>query len=56
MRTKVLVIGLWVLFVIGCSGMPVGNSGGTISSGTGEKLTKEKLKKLGIEETKGADY
>lgn len=56
MKIKTLVLSFWVLLVFGCSGMPVESTDGAISSGAGEKLTKEKLKKLGIEETKGADY
>ncbi len=54
MKLKLLVLGLLVLFTFGCSGMQTQNSGG--ATGSGKILTKEKLKSLGIEESKGTDY
>ena len=56
MKLKLLVLSLLALFAFGCSGMQTQNSGGDTSSGSGKILTKEKLKSLGIEESKGTDY
>ena len=54
MKLKLWVLSLLVLFTVGCSGMHAQNSGG--DTGSGKILTKEKLKSLGIEESKGTDY
>ena len=57
MRFKIIALSILVLFSVGCTGMQAGGTGGTgSSSASGKKLTKEELKKLGIEETKGTDY
>ncbi len=53
MKAWNLIVGLLLVLAVGCAGAPAGgtSSGGYDSGSKG--LTKEQLKKMGIEENKG---
>jgi len=56
MKTKMLFYALVIMFVLtSCAGAPTGGASSGGSSDAGKGLTKEQLKKMGVEETKGSN-
>jgi len=53
MKVKFLVFSLLLLFAIGCAGVTTGGSSSAGNSSSSKGLSKEQLKNMGVDETKG---
>ncbi|MBT5470471.1 MAG: hypothetical protein HOK41_07690 [Nitrospina sp.] len=53
MKALNLIMGVLLLFAVGCAGAPAGGTSSAGSDSSSKGLTKEQLKTMGVEENKG---